>query len=130
MRLKLASVFFAFLAFKCVNSEACNKKCRDYYYNCDPIVETDRPDEVIDCTTQKYKLRCPEFCTVCAPCEMASMEDLNDAISSLEKDLKEDIDDLQSQLDEKDNDNDNDDDGNKQSDSSSSPSNPGSSNFS
>ncbi len=103
MRLKLTHLVGAFLLFAYARSEACDKKCRDFYYNCNPVVETDKPDEVIDCNSVKYHGRCPEFCSMCFPCEMASMDDLKDVEDELNAridDLEDKIDELQAELDD------------------------------
>ena len=99
MILNVVCVLLAFLTFTYVKSEACNKKCRDYYYNCDPVIESDKPDEIIDCTTQRFQLRCPEFCSVCAPCEMASMEDLEESQKEMESKLDDGLNDVKDHVD-------------------------------
>ena len=95
--MQLVQFLVAALCFVQVSSE-CDKKCRDFYYNCRALegVPTDKPWEVVNCEEDTYKLRCPELCNECTDCDFVTTEELEkklsgleDTISDLEKRLKD-----------------------------------------
>ena len=68
----MLTLALACFAVSDASDEKCNKDCQNYYYNCNPGqfgLESDKPDEKIDCEENKYKLRCPLLCGLCTPCD-------------------------------------------------------------
>ena len=80
--------------------EDCDPGCDNHYRNCEPRggLPSDKPDEVIDCSQEYFKLRCPLKCGVCKPC------DVDMAIEEIKKDIAshgDNLDDLSDKLKEK-----------------------------
>ena len=73
--------------------EGCNKRCRDFYYNCDTGaigLDSDKPDEVIDCEQNRYKLRCPVTCNACTPCDFEKLfENVKEELETLKEEVEQ-----------------------------------------
>ncbi len=88
--MQLLRLLAAVVCFVEVSTE-CDKRCRDFYYNCRALdgVPTDKPSEVVNCDENKFKLRCPELCNLCTDCDFVTKEELAAELSGLEKSISE-----------------------------------------
>jgi len=68
------------------SGKECDPQCIDHYRNCVPrgIVDPTRPDEIIDCSVPQYKLRCPNACNICTPCEYVKKSEYSVVIQGIQ----------------------------------------------
>ena len=90
IEMQLLRLLAAVVCFVEVSTE-CDKRCRDFYYNCRALdgVPTDKPSEVVNCDENKFKLRCPELCNLCTDCDFVTTEELAAQLAGVEKTLSE-----------------------------------------
>ncbi len=100
--MKRSLLFLVAFCLGQVMSECDEKNCHNYYYNCIKWdhVPTDRPNEVIDCSTDKYKLRCPLLCEICLACDFVTSDELDDEMDQAEKEAEDKLKDLERQFED------------------------------
>ncbi len=82
------------LALSVAASQACETVCNDYYRNCKPMngLESDKPDEVINCAQEEFQLKCPLLCKECTQCDFVLASTFEGTIDKLEQEFAKEVD--------------------------------------